>query len=39
VQNGLGWWNITHRAKKIGAAVMVNEKVQTGSAIELAVPL
>ena len=38
-QNGLGWWNITHRSKKIGATVLVNENVQTGAAIELIVPL
>lgn len=37
--NGLGWWNITHRSKKIGATVQVNENVQTGAAIELMVPL
>lgn len=39
LQNGLGWWNITHRSKKIGATVMVNENVQTGSSIELMAPL
>jgi signal transduction histidine kinase len=38
-RSGLGWWNITHRSKKIGATVLVNEKVQTGAAIELIVPL
>jgi len=39
LRNGLGWWNITHRSKKIGATVLVNENVQSGSAIELMVPL
>lgn len=39
IRNGLGWWNITHRSKKIGATVLVNENVQTGAAIELMVPL
>jgi signal transduction histidine kinase len=39
MRNGLGWWNITHRSKKIGASVMINEHVQMGSAIELMVPL
>jgi signal transduction histidine kinase len=39
VRNGLGWWNIANRSKKIGASVVVNEHVQTGSAIELTVPL
>jgi two-component system, NarL family, sensor kinase len=37
--SGLGWWNITHRSKKIDAKVHINEQVQTGSAIELTVPL
>lgn len=38
-RNGLGWWNITHRSKKIGASVEVNENVKTGSLIELTIPL
>lgn len=38
-RNGLGWWNITHRSKKIGATVFVNKNIQTGAAIELSVPL
>lgn len=39
VQNGLGWWNITHRSKKIGATVLVKDAVKSGSAIELLIPL
>lgn len=39
MRNGLGWWNITHRSKKIGASVVVNENVHIGSAIELIIPL
>lgn len=38
-RNGLGWWNIAHRSNKIGAQVKINEHVQTGSVIELVVPL
>jgi signal transduction histidine kinase len=39
MRTGLGWWNIAHRSKKIGATVLVNESVQTGAAIELMIPL
>lgn len=38
-KNGLGWWNIAHRSKKIGASVEVNENVKTGAVIELTIPL
>lgn len=39
VRNGVGWWNITHRSKKIGARVLVKEDVQSGATIEIMVPL
>jgi len=38
VRNGVGWWNITHRAKKIDAAIEVKKK-HPGAAIELTVPM
>ena len=39
VRSGVGWWNITNRASKIGAKLLVQEDIQKGSAIELTVPL
>jgi two-component system NarL family sensor kinase len=39
IRNGVGWWNITHRSRKIGAVVLVKENLEKGSAIELKVPL
>jgi len=39
IRNGVGWWNITHRSKKIGASVQVKEDVQIGAAFELVIPL
>jgi two-component system, NarL family, sensor kinase len=38
-ESGLGWWNIDHRSRKIGATVVVHEQVNTGSVIELLIPL
>jgi two-component system, NarL family, sensor kinase len=38
-RNGVGWWNITHRSRKIGAVVTVRESLEKGSAIELKVAL
>lgn len=39
VRQGVGWWNITNRSKKIGAKLLVRENVAKGSIIELTVPL
>lgn len=38
-RNGVGWWNIMHRSKKIDAVVSVKENQERGAAIELKVPL
>ena len=38
-QKGLGWWNITQRARKINATVKILESVKQGSSVELVVPL
>lgn len=37
-RNGVGWWNIEHRSKRIGAVVRAKDK-ESGAAIELIVPL
>lgn len=39
IRSGIGWWNITNRANKIGAKLLVKENIQKGSAIELIVSL
>lgn len=38
VRNGVGWWNITHRADRINAQVKLLTKTP-GAAVELTVPL
>ena len=38
VRNGVGWWNIAHRSKRIGAMVNV-KNIQEGAFVELVVPL
>lgn len=38
VRNGVGWWNIMHRSRRIGAAVQVKD-IEVGAAIELTIPL
>lgn len=39
VRNGVGWWNITNRSKKIDAAIVVKENHEPGTSIELTIPL
>lgn len=39
IRNGVGWWNITNRAKMINAIIKVKKDRQQGSAIEVWVPL
>ena len=39
IKNGVGWWNITHRADKINAEIKISDSLQKGSSIKVNVPL
>jgi signal transduction histidine kinase len=38
-RRGVGWWNITHRANRIQAQVVIDPKLATGTRVEVKIPI